>query len=353
MLLVIPVINLTVPMDWRVGRLELRPPEWLRERIDRERERAPTSRAELFTRIASQVSELKWAVATVEASDYEQARSIVQEHVAVLRLYQRARYRYVSLDAQTFGLPDILGRFWEEYYAFEDDRFVGTGFSQSGVLGSWAFSADDVHGWPHDKVFAHVDVLLRRPADERKEAERRFFTALAMTGVSTRAVRATLRHVLYAAALEALLGDEPQQQRTHRIAVRSAYLTCDLSHDESGDRHGPARPACPVLAYASEEQMRERIRVLFGDDHICTYYEEVRAIFRRRNVVLHEAREPDDAKPESTEWWTDKVLLAFARALADGVGSLADLDREIAALVAVNSQLSDFTFARQALPPNH
>ena len=59
----------------------------------------------LFERPAQEVRGLEWALATVEAENIERARACVEEHVAVLRLYQRFRYRYANLDLQAFGLP--------------------------------------------------------------------------------------------------------------------------------------------------------------------------------------------------------------------------------------------------------
>lgn len=68
------------------------------------------------------------------------------------------------------------------------------------------------------------------------------------------------RTIVPAVALETLLRDPETKNRAHRVAVRYAYLTCDLTEDGTG-LHGPNRPACLYLASLdfTVEWLRTRI----------------------------------------------------------------------------------------------
>jgi len=263
----------------------------------------------------------------------------------------RFRYRYVSLDRQTFGLPQTIRRIWENFYVLEGEIVIRAGFTQSGVLSPWDFKMEDVDAWPKDAAFAYFESLLGKEPTERSDTENRLITALGIASVSTASLRAPLRHVLYAVALEALLGDPPPAERTHRIAVRAAFLTCDLLGPEPRGRHGPERPACPILAYATQNEMRKKARAMFPNGSpICSYYEWIRNVATQRNTVLHEAlRGGDHRSAASAEGRVDEVILEYARVAADGpLRSLADLDAEIRRVVEANPILADGTFGKPA-----
>lgn len=350
MLFAIPIINLKIPNEWKVGRVALRPPTWIREVIEASRPTRGEPWRERLDRLAAEARELRWALAVIEARDYEEARVIAEEHIAVLRVYQRFRYRYVSLDRQTFGLPDAITRHFEEYYALDADGIiVGMGFAQSGVLGEWEFSPADLDAWGDDEAFVFFDELLRKDAMARSEPEKRLSTGLGILNIATASLRPALRHVLIAVALEALLGDDEMPGRAHRIAARSAFLTCDTLGSPQAGPHGPSRPACAIVAYAQEKEMRVKIEALGLPGYTsCSYYENVRAMFDRRNNVLHEGLDPgDDKKPGSSEWWSDHVFLQLARFLSSKRPlTSSELDVEMARVASLNPQLSDATIGK-------
>jgi len=207
----IPIVNLRVPREWRVGRVWLRRPEWLLARIEATRAAPGTSHNEVLERLAVEVRELPWVLAVAEAATDEEARAIVEEHVAVLRLYQRFRYRYVSLDRQTFGLPETIRRIWENFYVLEGEIVIGAGFTQSGVLGPWDFKMEDVDAWPKDVPFAYFESLLGKEPTERSDAENRLITALGIASVSTASLRATAPRVV-----RGRVGSSPRRPATSR-----------------------------------------------------------------------------------------------------------------------------------------
>ena len=83
----IPIVNLRVSREWRVGRVWLRRPEWLLARIEATRAAPGTTHNEVLKRLAVEARELPWVLAVAEAATDEEARAIVEEHIAVLRLY--------------------------------------------------------------------------------------------------------------------------------------------------------------------------------------------------------------------------------------------------------------------------
>src|SRR5438128_1681377 len=94
----LPVVNLSLPRACEVGRVTFRPASDLDALIE------ATIEANRKSPHAMRGERERWATADVTAVTVETARERASDAVAVLRLYQRTRYPFVSLDHQTFGL---------------------------------------------------------------------------------------------------------------------------------------------------------------------------------------------------------------------------------------------------------
>lgn len=323
-----PILQLLIPRTLKLGRVTFRPKGWLSELLASD----TTDRgknAETWDNLKRQAEGLIWSTADIEDADSDAARTTVSDAVSALRLYQRYRYRYVSLESQTFGLGADIYSGVEDSWRTDGTKLIGAGFQTHGIIGGWEFAGADVDAAAEDPLFQQLDRLLATIPGEATELDRRVLVALRMLGRSTPLLPSSLRVVQLAAALEALLGDEPPGNRTHRIALRAAFLTCELD----GKPHGPDRP-CPYFGCWTFKQLKRGMTATaaIGRGALCSAYWDIRELQELRNTVLHRAL-TDVERPESAEGQVDDVLRDLLRWRRQGPrrDSIADLDRDVRA----------------------
>jgi hypothetical protein len=344
------VQHLQVPEAWHVGRVVFRPRGWLAKRIDAGLTRAhvPARVVEVFKQ---EMDALTWATAdiAVTASDTDHksgsaesiAREAVRDAIAVLRLYQRRRYRRVSVEHQTFGLGPDVAAVRETSWATSRGRMPRLTGRWHGVLGDWSFREVDLAAYPVDPRFAYLDTALCVPDESRTDWQQRAVSAARTMDRATANVAEGLRVVLAAMALEVLLGEHPASDSpggtknigSHLVIRRAAYLTC---RDASGVPHGQGRPACFFLTLKSAAKVTQWMSDLYDRDepNACSYYLDVAAVFDSRNAFLHHGW--DGFRPgagELTQGHVDEVMLhALDWVIARGASTLNQLDQEIDAL---------------------
>src|SRR5438876_12360227 len=121
------VINLTVPRPWQVGTVTIEPYGELRSRIDAYVASSSTHDAsKAYGRLLKTAADLnaKWATARVAAASFDQATSLISDAIDALRLYRRARYRFISTDRQLFGLPGEFISDRQETFVEQDGVFT-------------------------------------------------------------------------------------------------------------------------------------------------------------------------------------------------------------------------------------
>jgi hypothetical protein len=179
----------------------------------------------------------------------------VRDSVAVLRLYQHARYPMMNTDIQQFGIHGDIGATMQTYAVTQGERILAHGMHWLGVIGNWEFTSADVRDFRADPRFRYLDVTLRTRPSRRSEFQRRVLTAVRTLGFATPMVREQLRVVLLATALEALLaadvqpGGRSELGEFFRITQRAAYLLCG-----EPDQRYPSRP--PVRTYTPRPYRR-------------------------------------------------------------------------------------------------
>ena len=329
-----PVLYLHVPQPWVVGEVEFAPAGTLVRALETARDAADGETArEFLGLLADRASATTCATASTCAATATEAAETIRDSIAVLRLYQRARHRRINFDRQTFGLPGDIGSALVDHWETQGDRFVRGGAMRLWNLGDFTFPITDPRAFPSDARFVYLDQALRKPEPQRTDFEGRFMKALRFLNQANAMVEDPIRVVLLATALELLLGDEPMQGRSHRVARRAAYLTC---RDEPGlPRHGPSRPACFYLRSTSTSEVvaeMERLKAA-GQPNVCSFYLDIDELSGDRNAVLHEAAGADLLGERSRhETHVDEIILATLEWVsATGTHGLPDLDAEIAA----------------------
>ena len=331
-----PVPNLDVPVGWRVGRAWFRPRGWLARHIDRRSVITAKASDDWYVeRVRTDVGALECATVETRGTSLEAARARARDAVAVLRLYQRARYPQVSLDQQTFGLPADLISGHEDHWAIQTDGFPGAGWKRHGVLAPWSFTVADAREFHSDPRFQFLHAaFVARPPDE---LHRRATVAVQARDSARASLPPSLRIITTAVVLEAMLGDDDSHERAHRIARRLAYLECG----QPDSRCGRDRPACFYLASKTIAEVDRGIAQWRAAGHhgVCSEYWLVRDLFRDRNAAVHTGRTFSEKVASDHAYRADRWLLAaleWASRQVDVRGSLrlASLDTEVEAVVA-------------------
>lgn len=331
-----PVPNLDVPIAWRVGRAWFRPRGWLARNIDRRSASTTTASADwLVERVRTDVGALDCATVETRGTSLEAARARARDAVAVLRLYQRARYPGVSLDQQTFGLPADLTSGREDHWSMQTHGFPGAGWKRHGVLAPWSFTVADARAFRRDPRFQFLHAaFVARPPDE---LHRRATIAVQARDSARVSLPPSLRIITLAVVLEAMLGDDDSHERAHRIARRLAYLECG----QPDSRCGRDRPACVYLASRTTSEVERKVDQWRAAGHhgLCSEYWAVRALFRDRNAAVHAGRTFGERAASNHAYRADRWLLAALEWASQQDNSqaslgLASLDAEVEAAVA-------------------
>jgi hypothetical protein len=242
------VENLIVPRTWRVGRARIRPAGELLRRIDARMGPKPSKTQKWLARERQQeLGSSKWATIEVpiltpghiENAAIDGARDVARDTIAVLRFFQRRLVPYFSLEIQTFGLgADIGGVIESRWVTDRTGKYAAGGWQQHGIAGSWTFTPAHLRTYRADPRFVYLDAALR--ARNPDDWQGRFLTTLRTMNIATIRERPSIRIMLFATALEALLGDTFQAGGRDR---RQGWEpNCDLVCSERADagRHGRA-----------------------------------------------------------------------------------------------------------------
>lgn len=327
-----PVLNLKdVARPFMFGRAVFRPLGWLMNEIE-----APAPDADEVLRQLRQVfqdgaRDLDCATADALADTRDEAKILVSDAVAALRLFQRRSHRFLSLDRQTFGLVGEVGSTVERHWrTTAEGGFAAGGYKVSGVIGDWVFTAEQLDAVAADPVMTFLDRCLQRAERDLEQFDARILTALRLLNSATIMATPGVRIVLIASAVEALLGDDPMQERVHRIALRAALLTCNR---DDAVHHGAAWP-CAYFAQPTGKDLRkfmeaERKQKRHG---VCSAYWKHRDIFDARNAVLHDAKlEFDHRLAEKFEGRVDTLIANVILWHVETRGALPELDAGVRA----------------------
>lgn len=326
-----PITNLRLPAEIQIGEVRFRPKEALVRLAAADDSPASQAWLQFRPRLLEVIESNEWATADLSAPDDKHALAQVKDALAVLRLYQRRRYRYVNLERQTFGLSWDIGARRQDWWKTKGSRVVGAGGSWTGVNADWTFADKDLQEVAQDPVVTALDQWLRVPEAHLSNLQARALGALRyFDRASTVMLPDDVRIVTLATGIEGLLGDSEQSGRTHRMALRAAFLGCVLD----GVRHGPER-LCPYFALLDARAFSARMREENerGRPFYCSAYWWVRELQSDRNAALHDAcRDFPERRAGHHSWVMDGVFEGFALFVAQDTGArtMDDLDHALA-----------------------
>jgi hypothetical protein len=332
-----------------VGQTTIYPPGHLLSRIDANlAERISPLPEQLVEDYRRDLLDQRWATiripvlapgGKIDEPTMDLAREVARDTIAVLRLFQRARVRYVSLDRQTFGLATDIGSVVEQRWVTDAvGRYAGMGWTLHGVFGAeWRFKTADLRAYHHDPRFAYLNRALAAGDAGRDDWQRRAITAIRTMNIATVMQRPANRIVLMATSVEALLGDEFDPSRSgaggDQLARRAAYIWCGTDFDPRTLHRPGSRPACGLLTAKRDPKKDPRLYDRASGVWACSWYGAVRNLYDDRNAALHGSATFDQRAATRHEFNLDKVVLATVDWVLDRrPSSIADLDSDIAAL---------------------
>jgi hypothetical protein len=343
--LVLPVDFIEVPRRWRVGRCTIAPAHDVARRLGANTPTRSRFQQDVLAQFDAAVADaatiripIRITAAGRAVDGHEEAaNNEARDALAVLRLLQEVRVPYFDATYQRFGLRPDVGRTIEPRLLCDTSGRIRTaGWTAHGVGGAWTFTHDDLRFYRHDHRFQWLDMALKTTERHRTDWQRRVLTALRTVAFANRTQRSSMRIVLLATAIEALLGDPFVPGRaatsTNVIANRAAYLWCGTDF-QPPDPHGVGgRPRCAF--FDSRNPWVDPTLHPRPGKWACSFWGALRTLFDDRNAALHGAETRFSEKAANQHEYTiDKVMVqTLVWIQRASPTSIADLDAEIAAL---------------------
>jgi hypothetical protein len=340
------VTNLDVDAEWRIGRATIHPTGWLPaelDRLNRGRSSGPVANPAFDFESLAKANSASISVRIDLEPDpkgrlnhfrtaVELAREPARDALAVLSLYQQAR-TMMDVTMELFGLDvDIVGP-RTKAWATTPDGSISTLDSLEGAHFAASFGSDDRRRFADDPRLAYLDAAMR--ADAPTDWQRRTIAASRVLRLALGELRSTTGILLAAVALESLLGN-PGGKGTgsHLLARRAAFVWCGA---ESGNPHGPNRPACAYLLAKNGNDLGRLTDAAAeaGCPQRCDYYAEVDRLLRDRGLIAHggDPASITDRTAKAHAFKLERILLGVLDWLSKSGGTdLASYEEAIAAL---------------------
>jgi hypothetical protein len=326
---VVPIEGLTVPAEWSVGPVRVRPADAVLQEL-----RTSPGPANGFDRFETLVTDVRaGAVAEVDASELEDAVGTVAQAVDVLRMFQHVRHYTTKLTQ--FGVAGDVSR-GRMSYATRDANGTGYGFASRGELLGWTFS--DPTEWPQASTFRWVGSAIG--ASQPTEAERRALVGAQLLSQAFVEQRPTLKMVQTVTALEAWLLPRRATSQTLRLARAVSYFGCGRHSD---DLCGRARDTCLYLGLnpdvvADRRQLTQLRKLGAVPPWRCSEWHRVVDWYDLRSDVVHGGGPNISMRDASNSlyWvarWLAEPILDFLK--AHPADPIAALEREIESLPPV------------------
>ena len=316
-----PIQGLTVPVDWTVGPVRVRPVDDALAELRGDHEANRTD--DWFDDL---VQEHKTgALAYADAPDIGNAIALVSQAVDVLRLYQHVRYWTTQLTH--FGLAGEVGRGVVPYAELESDR-PGRGVLNRGDAIGWTFAEQD--NWADEPLFHWVAAAIGSTSPT--EAQRRALVGVQLLSQGLVEQRDTFKLVSVVTALEAWLLPRRRTSQTYRLARAIAFFGCGR---HEGRLCGRDRDTCPYLELDPDKETdRARLRVLrergWRPPWRCSEWHRVVDWYDERSDIVHGSPPSTSDRAASTAlYWvvrqlTEPILQWLFEHPADPTGALEE-----------------------------
>jgi hypothetical protein len=239
--LLLPVPGLTVLQTWDVGLVRFHPAGSAVELVEEVRRGTHLDAPEWFQDHSDRtVAELgQSAVAEVEViGGIDEAIKLVESALAIMRAVQHIESPMSAARIQTFGLPGQAASALISYFSLTDEA---PGWKRAGVLAGWTFGDENHAAWANDPVYRFLDLALKQPDGERTSLQRRALIAVELLSQAWLSWQPDTAFLSAVMALEVLLGEAADRDKTFRIARRVSYFICGWLE---GSYSAGGRPAC-------------------------------------------------------------------------------------------------------------
>jgi hypothetical protein len=342
---IFPVEGLVVPSTWPVGVVRVEPIQNVEDRLGSAAAVGPGHLANRFEGIQT--------VATLDATDVDEALQLTAAALGVLRVYQHAWTAKEGLLRPTgFGLPGEARRASVTYAQQGEDS--GFGWRLLGGHVGFTFVQAAQNAWEQSVGFQFLAgaVGAARPC----ESQRRALLAADLLSHSILSHRPAAKVISVVQALEALLLPRDRDSQTFRLARYVAFFGCGFPE---GSLCGRDRPTCMYLAddparKADRASLTEwQARADADPRWRCSEWEAALDLYATRSALVHgEDRPVGFAESRTAEYWVGALLLPpILEWLSDHADDPAgDLEAAVAALPAPMDWEAQFRSADSGSP---
>lgn len=345
---IFPVEGLAVRSAWPVGVVRVEPIENVEEQLRAAAASVPTQFARHFQDVQT--------VATLKASDVDEALQLAAAAVAVLRVYQHAwTAKERHLNPTGFGLPGEVSRDSVTYA----ERGEGWGFGWR-LLGrpvGFAFTESARSDWDRSIGFQFLAGAVGRASPS--EAERRALLAADLLSQSILSHRPATKIISIVQALEALLLPRSRDPQAFRLSRYVAFFACGSSQ---GSLCGRDRPTCMYLANDPQKRAHRAVLRLWQDradadaQWRCSEWVETLDLYAMRSALVHgEDLQVALAQGRKAEFrvlrWLLATILEWLQAHPDDPAG--DLEAAVSALPEPPDWEAQFDAAASGGPASH
>lgn len=338
---ILPVEGLVVPSPWSVGVVQVQPIQDVEDQLRVAEAIIPSQLAKEFDGVHT--------VATLDATDVDEAIQLLAAALGVLRVYQHSWAGMQGFLRPTgFGLPGEVSRTSVTYASQLGERF-GFGWRLLGGSVGFAFPDAAKTDWDCSDAFQFLAGAVG--ARHLSEGQRRGLLAADLLSQSILSHRPATKIISVVQALEALLLPRSRGSQAFRLARNIAFFGCGLPEETLCGRD---RSTCMYLA---NDPARKADRANLGlwqaradadPQWRCSEWEKTLDLYATRSALVHgEDRPVDLSEGRAAEFrvvrWLLIPILEWLRDHPDDPAN--DLEAALAALPAPPDWEAKFTAA--------
>lgn len=333
--LYIPIENLTVDKQFKLGEVTVFPSNEVQLIIDRrnkitKKTKNTEDQKKKFS--AWQEKDLKlhlgkWAIVEMVWDSEDEDKLIpkdltpvydkTKEVVAVLYLLQKQIAGICTIEHQKFGLKKELNRSLNFLVAIREDKRSSYSFMREGVMADWTFTSKEIDKFATNQIYCYFNKFLKE--NTKNEIGKRIISSVLWLYDAVMDFSPANRFVKLAISLEVLFASG-KRQKSFRLSRFSTLLSHAYVFKNT-------KCQCPIVDSHSAREYNQKVREL-NLPGICSAYWNIRRWYQIRSNIVHDAERTVDKKElTSFEWWAHKLIVATIEIVAKNkITNLDDLE---------------------------
>ncbi|NQV89237.1 MAG: hypothetical protein HQ488_02855 [Parcubacteria group bacterium] len=314
--LYIPLVNLNVESDIKVGRVTIHPAG------SAELVAKTFSRLDAVTDVQNNLDKSAFAELEIERSgdklipkDRTNIENSIRESMSILYLMQKQIAGRSSVNHQIFGLPSDAPSFQNFIAAIEGSK-QSYGFRREGNFAEWSFNNSSIRKIQARDDFQFLSKLAA--SAKRNDIENRIMKAIGLIYEGALELKPQYRFTKIMTGFEVLL------LKKHG-SFKKFTLTRQCTMISHAFLHPGIKCLCPILTSNNSDEFTGGLKAL-NFPYACSAYSDFTRWYKIRCNISHEANIITvDENISSFEWWAYEYFMKIIEVVAQN--NIQNLDR--------------------------